>query len=396
MGVSPSNHILIASLFVLTGSSVVQAQSVDPGDIAPLGAFACLGPRTVSLFVGPEKTSDLRSVVLGDWAEHVRRPIDYPEEAVAILFNAIGDKRSQLVRSIEGVAIQDQHLSLHDGGGSIELAPITLSQPTCAIRFGILADRPIEGRVVLKVRSGREEWREIEAEGEYTSHQPVRELQVKVERKYDPGTDVVTIRGITLSLGDIAPPQTDGTDITVMDVDPAISAPSGRVSRAQWGARDPNGSLEPDKYNTIIVHHTGSPTMGQYKGVATIRGIQDFHIDDNGWTDIGYHYLIGPEGTYYEGRPEGTLGSHAPPNSGRLGICVIGNFNQGADTPTAAQKTKLVQLLKYVCAKYGLSAQAIKGHRDTKSTDCPGDLLYNILPSIRNSLGSMSMLDERD
>jgi hypothetical protein len=50
-------------------------------------------------------------------------------------------------------------------------------------------------------------------------------------------------------------------------------------------------------------------------------------MDNRGWQDIGYNFLIGGDGNVYEGRGWGIWGAHVPRyNSKSIGICVIGDF----------------------------------------------------------------------
>ena len=41
-----------------------------------------------------------------------------------------------------------------------------------------------------------------------------------------------------------------------------------------------------------------------------VRDIQDLHMDENGWDDIGYSFLIGGDGQVYEGRGWNVQGRH--------------------------------------------------------------------------------------
>ena len=70
-----------------------------------------------------------------------------------------------------------------------------------------------------------------------------------------------------------------------------------------WRAGLPAPSVNPT-FNTVshcIVHHSaGSNTASDYTEV--VRNIYVFHTDVNGWDDIGYNYLIAPDGTLYCGR----------------------------------------------------------------------------------------------
>lgn len=90
---------------------------------------------------------------------------------------------------------------------------------------------------------------------------------------------------------------------------------------------------------------------------------------------IGYHYLIHPDGTIEECRPENKIGCHASGHNTRsIGVCYIGGLDAEGkckDTRTTAQKTSLLKLLKLLKAKYP-TVKRIIGHRDT-SPDRNGD-----------------------
>lgn len=89
----------------------------------------------------------------------------------------------------------------------------------------------------------------------------------------------------------------------------------------------------------ITIHHTYRPLGTNPPDPAQDRQklieIQRFHVG-KGWGDIGYHFLIGSDGTIYEGRPLGYTGTHAPPNYGNIGVNVIGDFHE-AEYPSNAQ-----------------------------------------------------------
>ncbi|MFW5868453.1 MAG: peptidoglycan recognition family protein [Armatimonadota bacterium] len=96
---------------------------------------------------------------------------------------------------------------------------------------------------------------------------------------------------------------------------------------------------------------------------------------------IGYHYVILPDGAVQQGRPEWMVGAHTYGYNDYLGICLVGNFDSGANPagaqqparPTGQQMSALKDLLGDLMTKYRLDADDIYGHGELGSTACPGD-----------------------
>ncbi|EFA11602.1 peptidoglycan-recognition protein SC2 [Tribolium castaneum] len=152
------------------------------------------------------------------------------------------------------------------------------------------------------------------------------------------------------------------------------------ISRSEWGARAPKSSqpLAQKPAPFVVVHHSdGSNCLSLQACKSRVKGIQNYHIDHNGWQDIGYNFLIGGDGNVYEGRGWGIWGAHVPRyNSKSIGICVIGNFQSTA--PTQTQLDALKQLIS--CAQEGNYVQSdyrLIGHRQGSRTSCPGNQLFN-------------------
>lgn len=157
-------------------------------------------------------------------------------------------------------------------------------------------------------------------------------------------------------------------------------------SRNRWGARPPKKSYTNHDPKILVIHHTAIPDQDQYQGATTVRGIQGFHQNGRGWIDIGYHFLIGPEGIIYQGRPETVRGAHATPNTDKVGICLIGDY-QDNDELKPETRQALVDLLAWLAATYEIDPQSkITGHRDWNDTNCPGIDVYEELPQIRNDV----------
>ncbi|MFC1745891.1 peptidoglycan recognition family protein [Candidatus Riflebacteria bacterium] len=157
------------------------------------------------------------------------------------------------------------------------------------------------------------------------------------------------------------------------------------VSRAAWKARPPKGEYIPHEPHKVVIHHSYIPTQNDYVGSQTIRDIQNFHMDDKDhlWNDIGYHFLIGTEGTIFQGRPEKVVGAHAVPNPTMVGICLIGNYDPEADILIPAMKSSLVNLLSWLSSTYKISTVFYYGHRDFSPKSCPGETVYEKLPELK-------------
>ncbi|PWV57394.1 peptidoglycan recognition family protein [Nocardiopsis sp. L17-MgMaSL7] len=185
-------------------------------------------------------------------------------------------------------------------------------------------------------------------------------------------------------------------------VDPAAQAAPELYWRGAWNARPPSSPIQvlatPPQY--IVVHHTATANSTNYTldhALNLSKSIQNYHMDSNGWIDTGQQLTISRGGFLMEGRdrtPESiaarqhVVGTHvANNNSTCIGIENEGTYmTQG---PTQALTNTLVDTLAWLCGAYGLNpGSAIRGHRDFNATACPGDVLYSMLPELRNRVAS--------
>ena len=177
------------------------------------------------------------------------------------------------------------------------------------------------------------------------------------------------------------------------------------TSRASWGARAPKQSAEVAvKLKMGFVHHTVSSNDYAPADVpAMLRGIQAYHMDANGWDDIGYNFLVDRAGQIWEGRAGGidrnVVGAHvAGFNTGSVGVAVIGDHRTVA--PTSQSVGAVAQVLGWRLGLAGIdptastsmvgldgtsvSLRTISGHGDAASTECPGQQLRDELGLIRS------------
>lgn len=162
-------------------------------------------------------------------------------------------------------------------------------------------------------------------------------------------------------------------------------------SRRSWGARALGANHDRmSKIWRITVHHTAMLTWETDRDAAidSLRRIQRNHQVDNGWADIGYHFLIDRAGRTWEGRKLSVQGAHAgnsDVNQGNIGIALLGNFDR--QKPSAEQIEALRGLLVRFCQEHGIQPSNITGHARIastvgKTTDCPGQNLQILLPSL--------------
>jgi hypothetical protein len=191
----------------------------------------------------------------------------------------------------------------------------------------------------------------------------------------------------------------------------AIAGSPEIVSRAGWLADESIRRAGPSYADTLrlaFVHHTATVnTYTRAQAPAALRAIQLYHVQSNGWNDLGYNAVVDRFGVVYEGRYGGldrnVVGAHARGfNTGSFGVAVLGDFERTA-LPAPA-RAALARLLAWrldlahvdpLSTLNGISSgnerfppgipvflRAVSGHRDTGATACPGDVLYDQLGEI--------------
>jgi hypothetical protein len=163
------------------------------------------------------------------------------------------------------------------------------------------------------------------------------------------------------------------------------------LSRSAWTS-DPTPldipNLQPRR---ITIHHTalaGAPSANasQTQEAERMRVIWRSHVNGNGWSDIGYHFIIMPSGRVFSARSERKRGAHDVINDG-LGVAFDGIYSN--TTITNQQFQTAVALCTLLCQRYGIpdpttpvptatadfgtrNLPRILAHRDRVATECPG------------------------
>ena len=161
----------------------------------------------------------------------------------------------------------------------------------------------------------------------------------------------------------------------------------------------------------LIVHHSAGNNESENFALV-VESIWDLHVNTNGWDDIGYNWLIDPNGILYQGRPDNYQGAHfSCINENTVGICVIGDYS--LLTPSEEAISTLVNLLAFEATEHAIDVTTqsyhevgeffldnIAGHRDSSGSEiacsgtlCPGESFYPMLEEIRLQVSELDCYD---
>jgi hypothetical protein len=322
--------------------------------------------------------------------------------------------------------------------GSLKARPALLSAPQTTAPFALMGvtwtPDPAVGGVEVRFRhraQGRwSDWESVEAEtddapdaGSVDTRGP--RFRVGTAPIWTGPSDGVQVRVDSLSGAaprdvaiELVDPGTSPADAVIAPPRDSASAEASRpviLTRAQWGADESIRRGRPSYNKTVkvgFVHHTASSNdYSPEQAAAMVRGIYAYHVKSNGWSDIGYNFLVDRFGRAYEGRAGGmdkfVIGAHTGGfNVDSFAVSLLGDFSTVApSTPTVGMltdvlawklgtayrdplaKTSLVSAgggtSKY---KAGVRAtfDVVSGHRDAGNTSCPGATTYARMDMIRS------------
>ena len=128
--------------------------------------------------------------------------------------------------------------------------------------------------------------------------------------------------------------------------------------------------MEPRSSTEYLVVHCSATKPSMDIG---LREIKRWHVDDNGWRDVGYHYIIRRNGEVELGRSNRDTGAHAAGyNHKSISLCMVGGMaedNSAENNFTAQQWTALLDLVKQIKVDYP-KANVI-GHNEISEKECP-------------------------
>jgi hypothetical protein len=189
------------------------------------------------------------------------------------------------------------------------------------------------------------------------------------------------------------------------------------IPRSAWGGDTLKlrGETSYGQVQLAFVHHTvNANDYGPEDSAGIVLAIAKYHVDHNGWNDLGYNFVVDRYGQVFEGRAGGVdlaiAGAQAQGyNSVSTGVACLGTFTAEAWTdegmealahligwklslhavPVAGEVTVTSaggEANRYPAGR-AVTFQRISGHRDGNATECPGDLLYGQLEDLRVRAG---------
>lgn len=138
-----------------------------------------------------------------------------------------------------------------------------------------------------------------------------------------------------------------------------------------------NSKRSVNQITNIAIHYSATAT-------GNTASFENFWKNTHGWTTGGYHEVILTNGDVELNYNADTISNGVGGQNTRMyNICYV-----GAGVPNAAQMKTLKERVNYNRNRFGLSANAVKGHREYsgQNTSCPG-LSMN---DFRESLGGTS------
>lgn len=121
----------------------------------------------------------------------------------------------------------------------------------------------------------------------------------------------------------------------------------------------------------VVLHHTWSPSAAQYAGQATWDGIRRYHMAQRGWSDIGYHFGVGPDGSLWRLRPVNLSGAHVlNRNLHTVGVAIVGNFD--VEDPMTHGLPAAAKVVAKLLQRFRLGPAAVRFHREFQDKTCPG------------------------
>ena len=165
----------------------------------------------------------------------------------------------------------------------------------------------------------------------------------------------------------------------------------GVIPRTEWGARSTYCTTPEDDWYRMAIHHTAGHQETSGSIEAQVKWLQVFFQETRGYCDIAYQWLIGKDGSIWEGRPYGyySAATGGNQNNGNMAISFMGCYDSqectvGPHVPSTTMLDRVHDLVYTISQVEDIetNAENIKGHNDWpgNNTACPGDYIEPVIP----------------
>lgn len=118
----------------------------------------------------------------------------------------------------------------------------------------------------------------------------------------------------------------------------------------------------------ICIHHSA------VAATVPVENVAKYHVQDQDWPGIGYHFYVKPDGAIYQTQRTETVSWHVSHNNDySVGICVAGDFTYAP--PPQSQINAAAQLVAWLMQELAVPEGNILGHKEfpNNDTSCPGE-----------------------
>lgn len=129
----------------------------------------------------------------------------------------------------------------------------------------------------------------------------------------------------------------------------------------------------------IIIHTIG------VRGDSSIAAVRRYHVDQLGWRDVGYHFLVRKDGRVEPGRPLGQAGAHTSGANDTWGVAVAGDGD--SEAWTGRQWLSVLALVDRLRHAVPGTVLPVYGHREAPAA-------LNAAPTAKTCPGRLVDLDE--
>ena len=189
--------------------------------------------------------------------------------------------------------------------------------------------------------------------------------------------------------GDLEEPDAPDDEDQADEPDEPTAARVEVLCREAVGLRPATPTDAHHRLDRLTLHHTAVPLDAAAQAPERLRRHQRHH-QDQGWSDIAYHYAVDLAGNVYELRDPAVPGDTFTDYDtiGHLHVVCEGNFEQ--QQPTDALLDALGGLFAALAATHRLDPASLDTHRRyVPTTACPGGHLQARLDEVRARVGAL-------